>query len=115
MRRAEIVELIQDILRARPRDHWLVTFSQARVPAGPIFRIDEVVADREFQDRGLFYTLQVDGRNVPQVGTGFQVDGESNVPRMAPPRLGESTDEILRDVAKLSEDEIAVLRRDGLI
>jgi crotonobetainyl-CoA:carnitine CoA-transferase CaiB-like acyl-CoA transferase len=115
MRRPEIVALIQDILRAQPRDHWLKTFSQARVPAGPIFRIDEVVADREFQDRGLFYTLQVDGRNVPQVGTGFQVDGESNVPRMAPPKLGESTDEILRDIAKLSEDEIASLRRDGLI
>jgi crotonobetainyl-CoA:carnitine CoA-transferase CaiB-like acyl-CoA transferase len=113
--RAEIVGLIQDILIARPRDHWLAVFSQARLPAGPIYRIDELAADREFQKRGLFYTLEADGRRIPQVGTGFQVDGAANVPRMAPPKLGASTGEILRDLARLNDDEIAALKRGGVI
>lgn len=113
--RAEIVSLIQEVLLTKPRDHWLGILSQARVPAGPIYRIDEVAADAAFQDRGLFYTLDADGRQVPQVGTGFQVDGQANVPRMSPPKLGASTTEILRDVAKLSDDDIAALRNNGII
>lgn len=113
--RTEIVALIQTILRGKPREHWLDLLSKVRVPAGPIYRIDEVSADREFQDRRLFYTLQADGRNVPQVGTGIQLDGAANVPRMAPPKLGASTVDVLRDVARLNDDEIAALRRDGLI
>lgn len=113
--RAEIVSLIQDILHTKPRDYWLAVFSQARLPAGPIYRIDELAGDKEFQKRGLFYTLEADGRQIPQVGTGFHVDGEANVPRMPPPRLGASTNEILRDVAKLNDDEIAALQRGGVI
>lgn len=113
--RAEIVEIIQGILSTKPREHWLNILSKARVPAGPIYRIDEVAADREFQDRRLFYTLRDGGRSVPQVGTGFQLDGAANVPRMAPPKLGESTLDVLRDIAGLGEDDIAGLRRDGVI
>lgn len=113
--RAEIVDLIQGVLRTEPRDHWLALLSRARVPAGPIYRLDEVAADTEFHDRGLLYKLDADGRQVPQVGTGFQIDGEANVPRMAPPKLGASTAEILRDIAKLSDDEIAALRSGGII
>lgn len=113
--RAEIVGLIQAILETKPRDYWLAVFSQARLPAGPIYRIDELAGDRELQKRGLFYTLEADGRQIPQVGTGFHVDGEANIPRMPPPKLGASTDEILRDVAKLNGDEIAALQRDGVI
>lgn len=113
--RSEIVALIQGILDTKPRDHWLALFSKARVPAGPIYRIDELAADTALQQRGLFYTLEADGRQIPQVGTGFQVDGAANVPRMAPPKLGASTDEILRDVAKLKDDQIAALKRGGVI
>src|SRR5262245_7891495 len=112
---AEIVAKIQDVLVAKPRAHWLTLFAQARVPAGPINRVDEVAADLELQRRGLFFNLAAEGRLLPQVGTGFHVDGQANGARLAPPRLGASTEEILRDVAGLSADEIENLRRSGEI
>src|SRR5262245_21280104 len=99
--RAEIVAKIEGVLTQKPRDHWLTLFAQARVPAGPINRVDEVAADRELQRRGLFYNLAAEGRLLPQVGTGIHVDGRANGARLAPPRLGASTDEVLRDVAGL--------------
>ncbi len=114
-RRAEIIKLIQEVLIGKPRGHWLALFSKARIPAGPIYRIDEMAADADLQERGLLYTLNADGRQVPQVGTGFQINGQKNVPRMPPPKLGVSTAEILRDIAKLSDDEIATLRSGGII
>jgi crotonobetainyl-CoA:carnitine CoA-transferase CaiB-like acyl-CoA transferase len=113
--RAEIVDLIQSLLRSKPRDYWLALFNNARVPAGPIYRIDEVTRDSELRGRGLFYTLDAEGRQLPQVGTGFQVDGKANVARMPPPKLGASTDNVLRDVLKLDEMEIETLRQGGVI
>lgn len=109
--RAAIVEEIGQILRQQPRSHWLSLLAAARVPAGPINRVDEVVADREFQRRGLFFNLAVGDRLIPQVGTGFQIDGAANGVRLAPPKLGSSTAEVLRDVAGLSEDDIEMLRQ----
>jgi crotonobetainyl-CoA:carnitine CoA-transferase CaiB-like acyl-CoA transferase len=113
--RSEIVDLIQTLLRTKPRDHWLALFGQARIPAGPIYRIDEVTRDDELHKRGLFYTLDADGRQLPQVGTGFHVDGKANTPRVAPPKLGASTTDVLKKLLNLSEIEIENLRRTEAI
>jgi crotonobetainyl-CoA:carnitine CoA-transferase CaiB-like acyl-CoA transferase len=113
--RAEIVGLIQSVLRTEPRQHWLAVFGAAGVPAGPINQIDEVTRDEELLRRGLFYALDQDGCQIPQVGTGFHIDGEANIARVAPPKLGASTDDVLRDLVKLSKAEIDKLRGDGVI
>lgn len=113
--RAEIVEMIQQILLTKPRSHWLDLFAGARVPAGPINRVDQVVADREFLDRRLFYKIRDGEREIPQVGTGIQIDGNPNRPNNAPPRLGSGTDDILREVLGYSASRIETLRRNGAI
>jgi len=100
--RTTIVQHIQEILKTRGRDDWLKLFAEARIPAGPIYRVDEVVIDKAFQDRGLFFTL-VDGeRRVPQIGLGIHVDGRVATPRSAPPKLGQHTDEILNAPHRLN-------------
>ena len=114
-RRAEIVELIQEILRTKPRTHWLAVFAATRVPAGPINRVDEVVADPELQRRGLFYRLAADGREIPQVGTGIILDGRYNRPRLAPPRLGEHTADLLQSLLGYDDDKIDALKDAGAI
>ena len=95
-RRAEIVDRIGRELRARKRADWLGVFAAARVPAGPINRVDEVAGDAALQARGLFYAAEDEtGRVVPQIGLGIRIDGEAARPRRLPPLLGEHTDEVL--------------------
>ena len=114
--RAEIVADIQEILKTKPRAHWLEVFAANGIPAGPINRIDEVAADPALIERGLFYRLERPGAPpAPQVNTGVQLDGAANRPRLAPPALGADTDEVLRSVAGLSAADIAALRAAGLV
>ena len=104
--RPELVAKIASILRTQPRAHWLALFQRTGVPAGPINRLDEVAADPELAARGLFYRVG----DIPQVGTGIQVDGQANAPRNMAPRLGADTETVLRDLLGKSDDEIARLR-----
>lgn len=99
--RAEIVERIQQILRQQPRAHWLALFASARIPAGPINRVDEVAMDAALHDRDLFFALQDGpGRIVPQIGLGIRIDDRPATPRAAPPLLGQHTDDILAEIGR---------------
>jgi crotonobetainyl-CoA:carnitine CoA-transferase CaiB-like acyl-CoA transferase len=47
-------------------------------------------------ERGMVYQVErPEGGAVPQIGTGIQLDGRHNVPRSAPPRLGEHSRAVL--------------------
>lgn len=93
--RPEIVARIQEILLTRTRDEWLSLMAKARVPAGPINRVDEVAGDKPLQDRGLFYTYAEDDRMVPQIGLGIRINDQVATARSAPPLLGAHTAEVL--------------------
>ncbi len=113
--RSEIVAAIQGVLVSRGRDAWLKIFLEAKVPAGPVNRVDQVSSDPELVRRGLFFTDRTDGRRVPQVGLGIGVDGTSSSYRLPPPRLGAHTDEVLRDLLGYDASTIERLRGDRVV
>lgn len=104
--RAQIVGQIQAILARRPRAEWLERFAAAKVPAGPIYRVDEVVSDPHFRDRGAFFRIPRDGHDVPQVSLGVHVDGEAAGYFLPPPRLGQHSEEVLRGL--LGYDDVSI-------
>lgn len=113
--RAEIVAEIQALLRTRTRAEWLRLFAEARVPAGPINRVDEVVEDPVLLERGLFYAVPGRAGPVPQVGLGIHVDGAAAGASLPPPRLGEHTDAVLGGWLGYDPERIAALRAKGVI
>ena len=113
--RASIAAEIAALLKTRPRAHWLSLFRAARIPSGPINRVDEVSVDPALLARELFYCLEDGERRVPQVGLGIRIDGASSTPRCAPPRLGQHSEEILREILGYDTDKIEALRRHEII
>jgi crotonobetainyl-CoA:carnitine CoA-transferase CaiB-like acyl-CoA transferase len=113
--REQIVAEIQSVLATRSRDEWLKLFVEAKVPAGPVNRVDQVSSDPELVSRGLFYADTAGGRRIPQVGLGIGVDGGCASYRSPPPRLGEHTDEVLREVLGYDDAGIERLRNSKII
>jgi crotonobetainyl-CoA:carnitine CoA-transferase CaiB-like acyl-CoA transferase len=78
-------------------------------------RVDQVSGDPELVGRGLFYSDTANGRRIPQVGLGIGIDGSSASYRTAPPRLGEHTHDVLREVLGYDDAAIASLREQKAI
>ena len=115
LRRPEIVARIQEILLGQPRAEWLARFARAKVPAGPIYRVDEVVEDAHLRERGLFFQVDRGGCALPQVGLGVQVDGSPCGYVSPPPRLGQHTGAVLGEALGFDADRIAALKTLGVI
>lgn len=113
--REEIVARIQSILSSRGRAEWLGRFAKAKVPAGPIYRVDEVANDQHFLGRSTFFKIERDGYDVPQVGLGIHFDGEAAGYFSPPPRLGEHSQDILRRVLNYDDGAVADLQAKGVI
>jgi crotonobetainyl-CoA:carnitine CoA-transferase CaiB-like acyl-CoA transferase len=113
--RAEIVQEIRKVLLTRRRDEWLKIFIEAKVPAGPVNRVDQVSSDAELTGRGLFFADRSHERRIPQVGLGINIDGTSASYRLPPPRLGEHTVELLRELLGYNDAAIDALRTSRAI
>jgi crotonobetainyl-CoA:carnitine CoA-transferase CaiB-like acyl-CoA transferase len=113
--RETIVKRISSLLLTQPRAHWLRVLGEARVPAGPIQRLDQFATDPELRERGFLYaSLRGDSR-IPQVGLGIRFDGCTEGSQVPPPVLGADTEAVLESWLSLGAEEIAQLRTQHII
>jgi formyl-CoA transferase len=101
--------------RCKTRAEWMTLLDAADVPFAPVNDFAEVVADPQILQLGTFAQYQHPNRGtVDVIRPPVLVDGHRPVEGMAPPTLGEHTDEALR-AAGFSEDEIGALRAGGIV
>ena len=113
--RQELVEQIQERLIKQPKNHWLTLFQKNNIPAGPINRLDQISADPEMHNRGMFYGVNKGSSVIPQVGLGIQIDGGQSFCNKPPPTLGEDTRAVLKSWLSLSNESINELINTNII
>jgi crotonobetainyl-CoA:carnitine CoA-transferase CaiB-like acyl-CoA transferase len=114
--RAALVPLVEDVFGTRTTAEWLARLQAEGVPAAPIHSVDRVLADPQLTMREMITQVNHPELGVlPTLGTPIKVDGRMGVDLIPPPRLGQHTDAVLRDLLKYPVDRIERLRRDGLV
>ena len=102
------------------RDHWERRFLDAQergfVPAGRIKSVAEVCESEHLRARGMFVRLaHPKAGAVTAMGVPIRLWDTPGAAQAPAPLLGQHTDQILRDVVGMSEDEIGALREKGVL
>lgn len=101
---------INAIIRTRDSATWIEIFSEAGVPAGPIYNIDQVFADPQVEHLKMAETVHSDAiGDIELVAQAVRLDRTPSTLAVAPPERGEHTDEVLADIGYTAE-QIAGLR-----
>jgi formyl-CoA transferase/CoA:oxalate CoA-transferase len=110
--REALVPWLSSAIAARGRDELLAALAAADVPAGPVNRVSEALASMEAagQDGGWVQTAG----GIQVAPDPIRVDGARLALRIAPPMLGQHTEQVLME-AGYRPEEIDVLRAAGVI
>ena len=96
-------------------DELLQKLERARVPAGPIYNVEEMMNDAHFQQRKLFETVEIDGEplKIPAILPRLsRTPGSTRWPGV---ELGRDNREVLGDLLGLGESELDELRTSKVI
>jgi formyl-CoA transferase len=113
-RRAEVEELVSGWFRQKTTDEWVQLLEEAEVPCGPIHTIDRILSDVQIDALGLVKTLTHPSSGaLRMVGAPFHLSADETEPRLPPPRLGEHTSAVLKEVLSLSDGDLEKFVQDG--
>ena len=114
--RETLVPMIRRAMVTKTTDEWIGVLEKANVPCGPINTLDRVFDNPQVQHRGMIRYLDhpVAGK-VPTVANPIKFSKTPISGETAAPMLGQHSDEILRKVADLSDEQIKKLRSAGII
>jgi crotonobetainyl-CoA:carnitine CoA-transferase CaiB-like acyl-CoA transferase len=111
----EIDAVISAWTRANDAATVLRTLDDISVPGGPIYSVADMAADPHFNARGLFQSVDVDGKplKIPAI-TPFlsETPGATRTPG---PKLGEHTDELLQSLLGATQADLAKWREERIV
>ncbi len=112
---AEIDEAIGQWTMTRGVDEVLAALDAAAVPAGRIYSVADIAADPHYQARGMLQQLRMDDGSVLAVpGIVPKLSATPGSHRRNAPRLGQDTDDVLRELG-LTAEQIEGLKRRGIV
>jgi crotonobetainyl-CoA:carnitine CoA-transferase CaiB-like acyl-CoA transferase len=114
-RTAEIDAAIQQWCQTQTIDSALAILQAADVPVGKIYSVRDMMSDPQFLARDMFEQHQfADGTPVKMPAITPKLSATPGHTKWLGPKLGQHTDEVLRDLG-YSDTDIAGLRADGVL
>jgi formyl-CoA transferase len=113
--RKSLISLLEIMTRRKTKAQWISLLEAANVPCGPINNFEEVFENEQVKARGVQIQVPHPTAGVMKLVASPMRLSETPVEvRMAPPTLGQHTEEILLERLNLSPQAIADLKIKGI-
>jgi crotonobetainyl-CoA:carnitine CoA-transferase CaiB-like acyl-CoA transferase len=114
--KAFIEERVQAALEQHSCEHWLEQLAAKRIPAAPVNDIAYAFEDEQTLARNMRVQVPLaGGGHVEQPGNPVKLSVTSQEVFTQPPRLGQHTADVLRDLLGLDAGRIEKLARQGVV
>ena len=118
--RAQLVPILEAVMRTRRKADWLAALETAKVPCGAINNLAEVFADRHIESRGMVThwqhphhaDLRLVSSPIKLSATPVRSPDSGGVP---PPLLGQHTDDVLRGMLNYPDSKLSELKSSKVI
>ena len=112
---AEIDHALATWCLGKDSEEILQLLDKARVPAGPIYNVEDMFADPHFNARGMFEQVEINGKplKIPAILPKLsETPGRTDWPGL---EIGSHTQDILKNILNLSIADINELKQKGVI
>jgi glutaryl-CoA transferase len=118
MNRRALYDRLDEVMRRKTQGEWVEGLAKLGVPCSPVNTVDQVFADPQVRARGMQIAMPhpLAGKgDVDLIGNPIKFTETPVAYRRSPPYLGQHTDEVLGELLKLSDAEMAELRAKGVV
>lgn len=112
--RDELIPLLEERMRKLPAAEWLERLGREGVPAAPVNNVAEAIESGITPNDGVIEVEYGPLGRMKAMQTPIYDGSAPPERRLGPPELGRHTEEVLREVAGRSDEEIESLRREGV-
>jgi crotonobetainyl-CoA:carnitine CoA-transferase CaiB-like acyl-CoA transferase len=114
--RKDLILILQREFKQRTREEWLRLLIEAKLPAGPIYTMQEAFSDPQVLQRQMLLKItHPKAGQISQIGIPMKFSETAPPIPNPPPELGQQTEEILRTLLDYDPQRIAELRKKHVI
>jgi crotonobetainyl-CoA:carnitine CoA-transferase CaiB-like acyl-CoA transferase len=96
-------------------DELQAQLDEARVPGGPIYSVVDMMADAQYQARGMFETVQVGGEDLKIAAMVPKLSDTPGRTDWPGPEVGAHNDEVFGSLLGMTSDQIKDFQERGII
>ncbi len=114
--RAQLVPILEAVMRNRRKADWLAALEAAKVPCGAINNLAEVFADPQIEARSMVTHWQHPHQSdLRLVASPIKLSATPVRSDLPPPLLGQHTEEVLRSLLNYSDVQVSGLKQGQII